>query len=237
MAIKNARFILFITVAVQLYFSQKYLHASDNNLEEVKPSVELGAQIFIKRCVLCHGDVGFGDGIMPQKIKAYPNTNLHNPKYPTAREDVLRITIYGGSQGKMSNFMPPMGNDLTWTQLHSVVDFVGLLRKDTDRAKSMLKNIGNTSEISQRVGQDIYKDRCVLCHGTFGKGNGRMARVIKNPPPFDLTLSRLPESYLTSIISGGGDAVGRSPQMPPWKDELSESEIKSVIQYIISLRE
>lgn len=205
--------------------------------DNVKPSLERGAKVFVERCALCHGSEGRGDGVIPRKIKSYPSTNLHNAKYSQSRESVLKISIYGGSTGEMSNFMPPMGNDLTWTQLHSVVDFIMLLRKDAKSAKLVMDKLENSDQVSTRIGQDIFKNRCALCHGNFGEGDGRMAKVIKNPPPFDLTASRMPQPYLHSIISVGGEAMGRSVQMPPWKDELSTSEIDSVIQYIISIRD
>ena len=63
-----------------------------------------------------------------------------------------------------------------------------------------------------------------------------MSKIIKNPPPYNLTLSALPDKYLKQIITQGGRAVGRSYQMPPWKDELSEEEVDSAIIYIKTLR-
>lgn len=60
--------------------------------------------------------------------------------------------------------------------------------------------------------------------------------LLKNPPPFNLTLSRMPDAYLKKIIHGGGQGVGRSPRMPPWGTDLSGKEIESVILYIKKLR-
>ncbi|PCI63928.1 MAG: cytochrome c [Gammaproteobacteria bacterium] len=213
--------------------------AADRERDEinVKPTLQYGAQIYVERCVLCHGIEGKGKGLIPKKIKNYPSTNLHTSHYPAGRNSIKKNIIYGGSLGKMSNLMPPMGNDLTWSQLESVVDFILLLRSDPSKANTLIGNARKHQTISRRIGREIFKGRCVLCHGKFGEGDGRMARVIKNPPPFDLTSSRLPDSYLNSIISKGGEAMGRSLQMPPWKDELSGTEIESVILYIKSLRD
>jgi len=88
-----------------------------------------------------------------------------------------------------------------------------------------------------KKGQHIFHQRCELCHGSKGEGNGRMIKVVKAPPPADLTSSRLPDDYLTKIIAGGGRSVQRSSQMPPWGDELSEQEILAVIEYIKSIRD
>lgn len=202
-----------------------------------KPSLQIGASVFLQRCSLCHGNQGAGDGVIPSKIKNYPPTDLFKARFSTSRESVLKIAVYGGSHGDMSNFMPPMGNDLTWTQLESIVDFIMFLRSDKKKAIELLDTSVKDKPISRRVGQQIFKNRCTLCHGKYGEGNGRMAKVIKSPPPFDLTASRLPDDYLKKIISEGGEFIGRSKQMPPWKNELNENEIDSVIIYIKTMRD
>lgn len=75
------------------------------------------------------------------------------------------------------------------------------------------------------------------CHGIYGEGDGNMAKIIRNPPPYNLTKSTQTEAYLKEIISKGGEAVSRSPQMPPWGEELNDSEIQSLILYLLTLRE
>ena len=85
-------------------------------------------------------------------------------------------------------------------------------------------------------GADVF-GRCALCHGPEGRGDGKLAAVIKNPPPFNLTWSRLPDSYLRDIITKGGAGVGRSPRMPPWGGDLTSSEIESVMLHLKTLRE
>ncbi|MDH5436332.1 MAG: cytochrome c, partial [Gammaproteobacteria bacterium] len=81
-----------------------------------------------------------------------------------------------------------------------------------------------------------YKGRCSLCHGPDGEGNGKMARIIKDPPPFNLTKSGVPYSYLKEIVTKGGEAMGRSGRMPPWGKELSRVELDSILLYVMSLR-
>lgn len=207
--------------------------ASDNPA----PTLQIGAGVFQHRCTLCHGDDGMGEGLLPLKLRQYPNTNLLKPRHPQDRASVHDIVVFGGTRGNVSNLMPPMGNDLTWTEVESVVDFVLHLRQQTAEARALLDNVRGQGEVSKKAGQDIFSSRCVLCHGKFGEGDGRMAKVIKNPPPADLTASRLPDDYLKQIISKGGAGVSRSPQMPPWGDQLSAVEIESLILYLKSLRD
>ena len=202
-----------------------------------EPSLTTGAAVFQHRCTLCHGNDGLGEGLLPLKLKDYPNTNLMKPKHPQDRASVHDIVVYGGTQGKVSNLMPPMGNDLTWTEVESVVDFVLHLRQQPEQARIMLDALRGEEAVSKKAGQDIFTSRCVLCHGKHGEGDGRMAKVIKNPPPADLTASRLPDDYLKQIIREGGAGVKRSPQMPPWGDQLSAVEIDSLVLYLKSIRD
>ena len=115
-------------------------------------------------------------------------------------------------------------------------DFVSFLRKDTEAALKYLKIASSNIEPSLKIGRATFQGRCSLCHGKYGLGDGKMSRIIKDPPPFNLTLSRMPDVYLSSIIHKGGKAMGRSPRMPSFGGDLSESEIKSVIMYIKTLR-
>ena len=86
------------------------------------------------------------------------------------------------------------------------------------------------------LGRIVFKNRCVLCHGEHGYGDVKLSKVIKNPPPYNLTTSVVPDKYLQMIIEQGGQAVGRSKHMPPWGNELTETEIRAVILYVKQLR-
>jgi len=63
-----------------------------------------------------------------------------------------------------------------------------------------------------------------------------MSRVIRNPPPTDLTQTTLSHQETIAIISAGGKAVGRSERMPPWGQELVNAELLSVANYLATLR-
>ena len=64
-----------------------------------------------------------------------------------------------------------------------------------------------------------------------------MAKIIKNPPPFNLLQSTAKDSYLKEIITKGGEAMNRSPRMPPWGSDLNQSEVDSLIIYLKSMVE
>ena len=64
-----------------------------------------------------------------------------------------------------------------------------------------------------------------------------MSKLLKTPPPADLTASRMDRKNLEQIILLGGEGVGRSKHMPPWKDQLNKKEIARLIEYLISIRD
>ena len=204
--------------------------------EEARPCLPYGAKVFQERCTLCHGNDGLGEGILPLSMTEYPNTNLLDARHGTSRGSVRDIVLHGGQLASIENEMPPWGDELTHTQVESVTRFVLYMREDLESAMQMLREEAASIEPSLRVGRAVFAGRCVLCHGKHGEGDGKMARIIKNPPPYNLTRSRVPDAYLRRIITEGGAELGRSPRMPPWGGDLTGSEIESVMLYLKSIR-
>jgi len=82
------------------------------------------------------------------------------------------------------------------------------------------------------AGAQIYSQRCALCHGAEGKGDGPAAASL-NPKPRNHTdgsymNARTNEDLLGVIREGKG-------AMPAWKSVLSEEEIQAVLQHVRSL--
>ena len=79
------------------------------------------------------------------------------------------------------------------------------------------------------LGEKVFKQRCVLCHGPEGRGNGPASAGLKPPPRnfHDAAYmhSRTDDQLLTSI-RGGKSA------MPPWGKVLSDVEIRSALMYV-----
>ncbi len=76
---------------------------------------------------------------------------------------------------------------------------------------------------SNRKGKLVYKQYCVICHG----GDGKLA--ISNAT--DLTTSTVElEERIDQITNGKG-------LMTPYKDILSEEQIRSVAEYLAELRQ
>jgi mono/diheme cytochrome c family protein len=79
-------------------------------------------------------------------------------------------------------------------------------------------------------GERLYFSFCVGCHGVDGRGSWRAALFLIRPG--DLTASaRQPEQYLFDIIKHGGASIGR-PGMPAFGAQLSDDDIRLLVDYI-----
>lgn len=87
-------------------------------------------------------------------------------------------------------------------------------------------------------GKTAFDQYCASCHGSTGKGDGPAGAAL-NPKPKDLStpgyVKGLKDDYLTKLIKEGGQAVGKSPLMPPWGSALKDEDVKNVIAYVRSL--
>jgi mono/diheme cytochrome c family protein len=88
---------------------------------------------------------------------------------------------------------------------------------------------------SAQSAMSVYAQKCAACHGPKDKGDGPAGQVMLPPPaPFSTTLKAKSDSWIESVITHGGPAVGLSPRMPP-NPNLSGSQLKDLTQYIRSL--
>jgi mono/diheme cytochrome c family protein len=92
---------------------------------------------------------------------------------------------------------------------------------------------GDTSPAGMlALGGQVYQQRCALCHGPQGKGDGPASAGL-NPKPRDHTdatymNSRTDADLLDVIHNGKGT-------MPAWKNVLTEREMQAVLLHVRSL--
>lgn len=75
----------------------------------------------------------------------------------------------------------------------------------------------------------VFKNYCVVCHGERGDGIARAAKLYAG---LNLAIQPRPVAYYEKIIRLGGQAIGASPSMPPWQDELSSEQIVDVAAFL-----
>ena len=92
----------------------------------------------------------------------------------------------------------------------------------------------NTPEASVERGFVAFQHYCSLCHGVTAEGNGRAAKLY-TPRPANLLKTDKQPAYIDLIIRRGGAAIGRSQYMPPWDNELTDEQIRDLVNYIRSI--
>ncbi|HEX9638566.1 MAG TPA: cytochrome c [Acidobacteriota bacterium] len=104
-------------------------------------------------------------------------------------------------------------NDLVWIAGLVLAGAPALAAADLDRGKA------------------IYQDRCEICHGAGGRGDGPTGRVLPTRPS-DYTSAAFwrgrKDAELLDIIRQGKGL------MPKWEGGLSDAEIRDVYAYIKS---
>jgi mono/diheme cytochrome c family protein len=94
-------------------------------------------------------------------------------------------------------------------------------------------------------GQALFAEHCAICHGGGGAGDG-IATPALNPKPRDFTDGRFyldadannqtgEDVDLARVIQFGPAAFGGSNAMTPWKDTLSEGDVRDLVAHIRTL--
>jgi mono/diheme cytochrome c family protein len=94
-------------------------------------------------------------------------------------------------------------------------------------------------EAARAEAEQVFTNRCSLCHGMAGKGDGPAAAgLTPKPRNFgDATWqAQITDEQIERIIRGGGMAVGKSVSMPPNPD-LDEAVIRALRAKVRSLQD
>jgi mono/diheme cytochrome c family protein len=82
-------------------------------------------------------------------------------------------------------------------------------------------------------GERLYVAYCAGCHGIDGRGSWRAALFLIRPG--DLTVvANHPDQYVFDIIKHGGASIGR-PGMPAFGAQLSDDDIRALVEYVDTL--
>ena len=211
--------------------------------------LDLGKQVYEKRCAHCHGVDGKGDGVgapflgpRPRdftrglyKIRSTPSGAL-----PTD-EDLFTIISDG-----MPGTSMPAWNSLPERERRAVVQYI---KGFSDRFKSepAPKSIEIGREVSPsreslEKGRQLYQDlECFSCHGKEGRGDGPSAPTLKddwgNPTrPADLTKRwNFRGGYSAkAIFTRFNTGIAGTP-MPAYADSIDAEQGWHLSHYVASL--
>ncbi len=83
---------------------------------------------------------------------------------------------------------------------------------------------------AQSPGESVYKTSCQSCHGATGTPSPAMAKMLGVKPVSDPEIKKLTtEEMFTSVKEGKN-------KMKPFKDKLTDAQIKDSITYYRSLK-
>jgi len=79
------------------------------------------------------------------------------------------------------------------------------------------------------LGKSVFAKKCASCHGADGKGNEKMAKMLKAQIPPLASAAAKPDAELLKFV-----AEGKKP-MPSFGKSLSKNELEAVVQYVKKL--
>jgi len=225
--------------AVLLLCGCKYVRQRlDKTQAASGPTVEdvlEGRKIYLTYgCVGCHG-VGGGGGM---------GKPISDDEWIFGSDDATLFKLIRGEIPKQT--MPnAIGKALTDVQIRKVILYVRFLYQG-DKSKitwvapppvppeRLTGSLGTGDPVA--AGKVVFMAACVPCHGPAGKGDGPNSAKL-NPKPRNLTnaayMAKLDDRYLFELISRGGIAVRKSPQMPQF--DLPGEYISNLIAYVRTL--
>ncbi len=78
-------------------------------------------------------------------------------------------------------------------------------------------------------GADIYKSKCQMCHGAAGLADSGAGKAMKVKPISDPAVKKMTEAQMIEAVRNG---MGK---MQPYKDKLTDAQIKDSVSYLRSL--
>lgn len=82
---------------------------------------------------------------------------------------------------------------------------------------------------ANELGQQIFEKRCASCHGSDGKGNAKMAAMLKVEMPNLTTPAGKSDEEVRALVT-----EGKKP-MPAFAKSLSPEELDAVLAHVKSL--
>ena len=86
-----------------------------------------------------------------------------------------------------------------------------------------------TTAFAQGPGADIYKSKCQMCHGAAGMADSGAGKAMKVKPISDPSVKKVTQEQMIEAVRNG---MGK---MQPYKDKLTDAQIKDSVGYFRSL--
>jgi mono/diheme cytochrome c family protein len=200
-----------------------------------------GKRIFIRECMVCHGDAGRGHGMYAEGLQPSPPDfgdgnygTLQNPSY-TDSDYFWRI-----SEGLPWSAMPPWKLQYSEEDRWRLVEYIRVNFTQTLERPVMTElqvrypdvYLGQLmpEDTSFEEGKRVYLTTCAHCHGLDGLGGGVDGEYLDVQPAnfADPNLRAMSEGELFTRVTFG---VPNSA-MPTWGELLAESARWNAVKYV-----
>jgi cytochrome c oxidase cbb3-type subunit I/II len=207
-----------------------------------------GKQLFIEKCLSCHGGSGNGQGPYARQVVTRP-ANLHERliNYP---EPQNTFQFWRMSAGVPGTAMPPWGLSLSEDTIWKIATYElsfkeGALRSISgDISDAEGDNYNNTvlsappisgTKEQYDMGHQLYLLYCTQCHGNDGHGDGPASSKTADgyiaPEPANFEESGNDFTNYGRWVWKVREGV-ETTNMPPWRYALSNDEIYRLVFYI-----
>jgi mono/diheme cytochrome c family protein len=196
--------------------------AQSINTPSVPPDALTGRTVYNDNCVTCHGISAMGDGEAVSQLGQNIPTALAGTDFIRSTNPSEMFQVI--TEGRIDNLMPPFGvgtdnvDPLPEEQRWDVIAYVYSLATPQD---------------SIEIGQFLYEENCLTCHGEGGRGDGASAGELEDNPG---DLSDL--SYWSNVSNQDAFEILRNPTQIPYhefdvdSDDMTDDELWSVVDYI-----
>ncbi len=184
-------------------------------------SIEIGRRIYERECAFCHGVEGLAD-TEAAKVLHPPPRKFADP-IEMARLDDGRM--YSAIKlGRPGTAMGGRGELLSPAEIIDVMRYVRTLVRPLPAGMT-------PARLDVLVGEQIYFQQCVVCHGEKGDGRTTLGLSL-SPHPRDFTRSEemasITDKDLAQTITRGSPGTA----MAPWRGVLNSEDVRRVILFI-----
>jgi len=96
-------------------------------------------------------------------------------------------------------------------------------------ALAVTMSVAGAVGFAQSAGEATYKAKCQTCHGATGMADSAMGKATKTRPVTDLNVKKLTAAEMIAFTTNGKE------MMKPFKDKLTDAEIKDAVSYFRTL--
>lgn len=184
-------------------------------------SLEVGRRLYERECAVCHGVDGRADTEAAKVL--HPSPSRFSDPTEMARLDDGRMY----SAIKLGRPGTAMGG---WGELLSPAEIIDMMRYIRTLVQPPRAGM-TTAQLDVSVGEQIYYQHCMVCHGEKGNAQTPLGQSLV-PHPRDFTRARemasISDKQLAQAI-----ALGRpGTAMAPWRGVLNSEDIRRVILFI-----